>query len=130
MNKSNVSRYIVTAVVGAAIGFGLSSLIPGREEIKEVTKYQDRVRVVKQIVERPDGTRETTETTERDTTLDQSKQVSKKVPDWSVGVGASLPKGPSPIYTLQVQRRILGSIYAGAYVRTDSELGVLVSFQF
>lgn len=131
MNKSSISRYAITAAVGVALGFGLSYLQPKSKEIEEVIKYQDRVRVVKQVVERPDGTKETTEVIEKEREVEKEKKVVvKQQPDWKVSGSVSALRVGAPVYSLSVERRIIGSLYAGVYGRSDKELGVNISFLF
>jgi hypothetical protein len=124
------------AAVGFAIGVMLCLIIgmfvPKEKEIKEVVKYKERVRVVKRIVERPDGTKETTEITdsEKNFLKDKELKVSYKK-DWNIGVGRSIYSRNNPdSYTVMIQRRILGDLHIGVYGRTDLEVGALISYSF
>jgi hypothetical protein len=81
---------------------------------------------VTKIIERPDGTKETIIVEDKKT-----KQISKTavINDWSVGVATSLIEKNS-VYTVFIDRRILGEFSLGAYVRSDKEAGVLVRYSF
>jgi len=123
-----------TAAMAFAIGVMIclitSMFIPKEKEIKEVIKYRERVRTVKKIVERPDGTKETTETTDTARSFDQDKSLKvTNRPDWNIGVASSL-NSSIPVYSLIVQRRILGNLHMGVYGQTDSTIGALISYSF
>lgn len=97
-------------------------------ELKEVVKYQERVRTRTIIKERPDGSKETTIIENRNTKGKRTatKKVSK--PDWSVGVSSTIKK--DPVYGVQVGRRIIGDFWFGGYARTDKELGLTLRYEF
>jgi len=105
-------------MVGIMIGYS-------QKKQNVVSKVRERVRVDTIIVEQPDGTKITTIKELRDTerlTITESYR-----PNWNVGVSSTITDG---IYGLRVERRIIGELYVGGYARTDSELGVSVSYSF
>jgi hypothetical protein len=103
-------------------------------EIKEEIVYKDRIRtVVKEVVTKsPDGTTVTQRTTDKVEKKDKqvNKVESKPIkPNWMVGVKYDLFR-PVPVWTAEVQRRVIGNVYAGAYGRTDGVVGVSLSVTF
>ena len=126
-----ISSYVIVLVIGAAIG----TYFDAKHTIEEKVVYKDKVRtVVKEVItERPDGTK----ITERQTTKDEKKkQVAKRKEskpvkkDWLVGVKYDLVPSSVPVWTAEVQRRVIGDFYIGAYGRTDGVLGVGVTLAF
>ena len=123
--------YILVAAASFILGVGLSKyLIP--MENTTVTKVQERVRVVTKIVERPDGSKETVIVKEKDT---ESGTTSVRVftePKWSVSAATSIlaPFLARPVYTVQVDRRLLLGAFVGVYGRTDGEFGLSFRYEF
>jgi hypothetical protein len=81
---------------------------------------------VTHVIERPDGSKETIVVEDK-----KSNSISKTavVNDWSVSVGSSLLEKTN-VYTVSVDRRILGEFSLGVYARSDKEVGVLVRYSF
>lgn len=125
-----IGSYVVVLAIGAALGTWFDT----KHTIEEKVVYKDRVRTQIQevIIERPDGTKETRRTVDRNEKKD--KQVAKKETkparkNWGVSVKTDL-FAPVPAYTLEVHRRIFSDLYISAYGRTDSSVGVGVTFFF
>lgn len=125
-----LSSYILVLGIGAAIG----TYFDAKHTIEEKVVFKDRTRtVIKEVItEKPDGTkitqRETNETTKVDKT--QARKESRPVKkEWGVGVQYDLFR-PEPIVTVNVHRRVFGSLYGGVYGRTDGTVGIGLTFFF
>lgn len=90
------------------------------------TVKTEKKRTVTRIIERRDGTKETTVISDESKT---DTSIKTKPKNWSVGVGQSLTE-KTPIYIVNVNKRILGDLSLGAYGRTDGELGVMIIYSF
>ncbi len=124
---SKIKTALIALVVGLLIGGSLAYLKPAN--VKEVVKFKEKTRTVTKVVERPDGTKETTIV--KDSEIQhESKRTQSGLPDWTVLASTSLNNPGTPVYTLSVYRRILGTLAVGAYARSDRELGVGVSYSF
>lgn len=125
-----ISSYVIVLVIGAALG----TYFDAAHTIEEKIVTKDRIKtVVREVItERPDGTK----VTERHTTKDEkTKQVAKrkesisKQRNWAVGIKYDLFQ-PVPVWTAEVQRRIIGDVYVGLYGRTDGIVGASVTVTF
>ena len=125
------SSYIVVLAIGAVIG----TYFDAKHTIEEKIVIKDRVKTeIREIItERPDGTKVTERVTHKD---EKTKSVANKkesIPaskNWGVGVKYDLFTSDVPVFTIEVQRRIFSSFYAGAYGRTDGVVGVGVTVLF
>lgn len=136
----NFKVYIIIAVVSAAIGgYGVYRLRPAQIQQVEVEKVITRTdtKVVTKVIERPDGTKETTiEATDKSVKKDeQSKQVTvAQVPKYHVSLIASTPIDKfelnKPTYTLLVQKDFIGPFSLGASYSTDNKIGLSIGFNF
>lgn len=63
--------------------------------------------------------------------LDLSRELRPSLPNWRVGglVGVDL-SGPSPAYGGQVERRIIGPVYVGAWGLSSGQAGLSVGVEF
>lgn len=136
---SLVKNYLITAILALAIGFGLGSYLMPRIETQTVETEKEVIRrdVVTEIREivRPDGSRETVSTI-----VDKSKEQkdSKSVittiaqSNWHVSLNGSVKslKLEQPIYTLQIERRVLGDIYIGGSVSSEKAVGLSIGMEF
>ncbi len=97
------------------------------QEQERVVEKRDVVTVVKEVV-KPDGTKETTTTTEDKSVVNtkKEKEIITQKADWFVAAGVSRDK----VYTLEVNRRIIGDVFVGAYTTTNNEIGLKVGFEF
>lgn len=125
-----ISSYIIVLAIGGALGtyFDASHTI----EEKIVTRDRTRTIIKEVITENPDGTKVTERTTDKKEKSDTKVAKKESIPvkkNWSVGVKYDL-FSDKPVWTAEVQRRILGDIYAGAYGRTDGIIGVGVTILF
>lgn len=122
--------------LGLYIGKTYYSTTQTKEIEKEVVRT-DVVTVVK-TVERPDGTKETTSTTTDKTVSkhDETKTAttaSALAPQWHTSASASvarLSEISSPVYGIQVERRLLGPFSVGLRAQTDKYIGVALGFEF
>lgn len=116
------------------------------------TRASTRVR--ERLVRRPDGTVERTVTrdvaaasstraaegsTKREVEVryvdrwrveEKVKTVEASAPAWGVAAGAGFQRGHGPVYRGEVERQIVGPIYAGIYASTAWEAGALVRVRF
>ena len=105
-------------------------------EIREVIKYKERVRTVTEVIERPDGTRETRtiEETQRENESDnqsREKTVVTALPKYALGitVGARNFANQSE-FTVTASQRIIGNLHGSVYGRSDGEFGVGFRYDF
>lgn len=129
--KSKIIGYVIAMVVGAGACMYFDKDI---HEIEEKIVYRDRVRtVVKEVItEKPDGTRIIERETNKDEVKDSVSTKKESIPtkkNWAVGVKYDL-FSHEPVWTAEVQRRVIGDIYAGAYGRTDGIVGVGITILF
>ena len=125
-----IASYIIVLGIGGVLG----SFLGNFHTIEEKIVYKDRTRtVVKEVITvRPDGTKVTTRVSDKQEKVDQVAKKSESIPvkkDWGVGVKYDLG-APVPVWTIEVQRRVIGNFYAGAYGRTDGVVGVGVTLLF
>lgn len=130
--NSSIIRYLVVATLGMGLGWQLKpsggkttsqTTVSTREERRDLEDVKETIREVI----RPDGTKEVvTDRTARrviETDRQKDKEKSKvkveatRLPQYSVAAYMSLTEKNT--YTLTVDRRILGNIFLGAYVRSD-----------
>lgn len=126
---------------------------PKKVEIKEVERvvYKEReqstkdkhVTTVKREETKPDGTKvkETTRTVDERTETDRGREINTvketiKVvsnrPDWRLSVAyiPNIPTYQTEVYRFDLQRRIIGEIYAGVQVDTNKTIGLSISIGF
>ena len=101
-------------------------------QIVEVEKEVTQERVVTIVKERPDGSKETIITENRDVVKDTSKNTSETLttpvkPKWQLGISRAINE---ETYTGQISYRVLGDLWVGAYGRSDREIGLLIQYQF
>lgn len=135
---------LVAAGLGYAFGrYAQPAKIEIKKElqVKEIEVTKKNVVVVTHEEKRPDGTVITdtrtvdtsTEATNRNSTSKESTVVTNLKPQWKVGGAAGVKYNEvrmEAVYTIGVERRILGPIFVGAYGRTDKEVGLSVSVEF
>lgn len=129
----------------AAFGAGyMSKPAEVKTEIKEVTKWKVKEKIVRDVIEvetkKPDGTVVTRrEIKDRSTTKKSGKEKSQSKeqtinirPQWSVGL-YTVPYGEQRVITT-IDRRIIGNLSVGVYGRLtrdfDNEVGVGLRFEF
>lgn len=136
----NHKVYTVAIVVALGLGVYIGKSQFAKTETVEVEREvvrKDIVTVVKEVV-RKDGTRET-----ETITTDKSKEkrdssstvtaITAVKPDWHISVSASTARVSeisSPVYGLQIERRILGPFSAGLRVQSDRYVGLVVAYEF
>ena len=128
--KNNIIIAIIAFIVGA---LGAKMLFPTVKEKTveiETEKVVKDVQTVIKVVTRPDGTKE-----EVTTILDKSREnkESKSVkliskPEWHISANGTISS--NPIYGLQVERRIVGDVFAGVGYNTDNKITVSVGIEF
>lgn len=102
------------------------------ETTKEVVRTD--IKTVVHTVTASDGTTDTTTVTEDHSIKRDSNNktaVANKQPQWHIsGTVQSNYKLVPPIYGIAVNRRILGPIYLGALLNTNSEVGLSIGLEF
>lgn len=126
-------------VLGVVISAVAGGLIEHQFNATEVIKTVDRDVIKYKIITRthevtlPDGTK-TSDTTTTDNSEEQRKIIStiteSKSRDWLVAAGAGINANRVKIYSLSVDRRILGFVTVGAYGTSNSELGLRLGVTF
>jgi len=129
--QKKILSYILAVGVGVAASW---YFLPKEHIIEEKIVYKDRTKtqIVEIITERPDGTRTIERVIHKDEQTDiisTKKEVIPSKKDWAVGGKYDLFTS-TPVWSLEVQRRIIGNVYAGAYGRTDGIIGVGVTLLF
>lgn len=135
------TKTVIIACFGSfAIGAALALYFkPNKNVVK--TEYKDRIvtqnhiTTVTKIVKVPGGAEETTTTV-----IDNSKTIDNKSgsmlqetvvqKNWLVGAGAGLDTHLQPVYSVQMNRRILGPIFIGAWGTTSKSGGLSLSLEF
>jgi ribosomal protein S25 len=131
-----IVRYLIVAFLAIGLGayldhkFNASTVVQTVE--KEVIR-KDIVTVVK-VVERPDGTKESTSTT-TDRTKEASSSTVKVVtlaPKYhiSTGVASEISRDLKPVYMLQVERRFAGPVFVGVNVNSNKQVGLVLGMEF
>lgn len=131
---------IIGALASAIAGAAVDRYFNSREVVKTVTVDHDVIqyKIVTQTHEviAPDGSKVIDSTVTDNTTEQKSiiqTIVDKKAaeqPQWLVAAGAGLNANRVRIYSLSVDRKILGPVSIGAYGATDSELGLRLGVSF
>lgn len=134
----NLKYTLILVAVTSVISAGVTRYFFARTEIqtvevqKEVVK--NNIQTIIKTVEKPDGTKETTETIEDKSVTNEStmeKTVQSNPPQWMVDVGSRVSFSDKVLlYDVQVQRRILGPFFAGVKASTDKSVGVSIGMEF
>jgi len=130
-----VQKKIVSYLMAVGIGVAASwYFLPKDHIVEEKIVYKDRIKteIVEIITIRPDGSKTIERIIHRDENkevVSKKKEVTPAKKDWAVGAKYDL-FSPVPVWTLEVQRRVIGNIYAGAYGRTDGIAGVSLTLLF
>lgn len=146
MDFSQIKYIALGVLVAAGLGYATGRyaqpakvVIQTKEVVKTVTVVQhDTVTVVKEV-KHPDGTTETDTTItdkDKDTTSDSdtktaSETITNLKPQWKAGVQAGYNFSSfQKVYGAQIDRRILGPLFIGAWGNSDHAGGVSVSIEF
>lgn len=118
-----ISSYIIVLAIGGALG----TYFNASHTIEEKIVIKDRIKtVIKEvIITNSDGTVVVERTIVRDEKRDIVAKRKESIPvksNWGVGLKYDLFT-PEPIYTIELHRRILGSLYITGYGRTDGIVG-------
>lgn len=115
-------------VAGILIGAYLNPM----HTIEEKIVYKDRTTTISKEIktEFPDGKKVTVIETEKNEQKEGSSiKSSDPKPDWGVGVKYELFSS-TPVWTVDVNRRILLNVYGGVYGRSDGAIGVGLLYTF
>jgi hypothetical protein len=132
---------LIVALVGYAIGrYAQPAKVIKEIKEVEVEKVRTEYRTIVKTVTKPDGTKEVTETTENinineSTSISESKTTIENIkPQWRLGALAGIEVTSSDfIYGAQVERRVLGPFFMGAWGLTNNQhkaAGLSVSMEF
>lgn len=132
--KVPLLAFVLGAIISAATVRYYWPRIAVKTEIKQQIVERNNIRTITKVVEKPTGEKETiTEVIDNSTKTANSSQnhVQYKNSEWLLGASiGSKVLTIEPIYTLRIDRRIIGPIFAGAYGRTDGELGLSITMEF
>jgi hypothetical protein len=120
---------IVGLIVGAACAWYFFPRYKTQTETKTVTEY--KTRVVERWRKNPDGTETGERTTESSgqQTATKSEGVQEKL--WAVSVTAeTLYNRLEPTYGLEVERTLVGPIFATVSINTKQEIKVGLGWEF
>lgn len=145
----SILAILITLAVGLGLGYYFAPVklkIEQKEVIKEVEKikYKENKNINTKIVETiyPDGriVKETYIVDQSVVFIEKDKQLDKITenktekdgikPQWFVKASTNLIPKLNSIYQVDVNRKIIGSIYLGVYGRTDKEIGIGVGLEF
>lgn len=126
-----LASYVIVFAAGSAIAIWFDKDV---HEITETVVYKDRVRtVVKEVItERPDGTKITERTTNKDEKKKQTANRKESKPvakNWAAGIDYELFSNDQ-VYTGRLYRRVLGDIYVGGYGTSRGDFGVGITVLF
>jgi hypothetical protein len=97
------------------------------EQVKKEETTDKEVQIVTEIVERPGEKITTIKEVEVVKTVNKVDIKEKKL-DWSLSMSKSLNKDNE--YMFQVNRRIVGDVFVGAYGTTNSNAGITIGVSF
>lgn len=134
MVKQLLYAGLAGAILGASAIYYLFPQIEEREVMKQEVVVRNQIRTVIKTVERPDGTKETVESREdNSTSTAQSNSVKEKksLKNWQVAALATTQlSNLTPAYGALVQRRVLGPLFVGVLGKVDGEFGLSVGMEF
>jgi hypothetical protein len=132
---NQLKMFFAISVVILGLGIYIGRVAFPRVETKEVEKEvikRDVVTVTKEVI-KPDGTKETitTSTDKSQSVADKSISIAKAAPQWHFSGGVSRASLVSEnVYSLTVERRILGPVYLGITANTEKTIGILIGAEF
>lgn len=129
---------LITLLAGVVVGASLALLLkPPVESTKvqmgaETTQVEVGTKEVR-IIERPDGTKETTIVENyvleaKGSEYAEVEIIKPVAPRWAIGLSAGLVGSNS--YRMSVERRIIGNLYVGGYATTEKEVGLSLTLLF
>lgn len=130
----NIPNKALVLVVIASIGVGvaLEEKLLGIAKETDTSKVSNDITTVIKEKKNKDGS------IEKDTTIvDKSRQEQSKIvivpmapPNWLVGGELGLTKDITNVYTLYVNRRILGPVFVGIWASSQQSAGVSLALLF
>lgn len=138
----NIRLYILLGLLLIVIGYSLGRYTTPEKVVtktvidtKTVTVVQHDIQTVE--VDKPDGTKTITvvdksvDTTKQQIGESQTKVVENSKPQWKVSAQLA-PKAVvyEYFYGAQIERRILGPVFVGAFGNIDHTLGVSLGLEF
>lgn len=129
----HVKLIVIGALSCAIAGALIQRHYDGSVETKTQVITKDHTVTVIKEVKSPDGTVTKDTTITDDNTQKAIQQIidtRTAVPQWLVAAGVSVNANRVKIYSLSVDRKILGPISIGIIGSTDSELGLRLGVSF
>lgn len=124
--------FVVSLVSAYQYGKSKAAVVTQVQEVEKVVEKRDVITVVKEVT-RPDGTKETI-TTKEDKSVINSKREKETIVaknDWFISAGAGYNFDKTAIgYQIDINRRVLGDIFIGAWGSTNKEAGLKVGVEF
>lgn len=128
LNKYTVVLLVWALTCVSAYQYGTKkSMNNGPEQIKKEETTDKEVQTVTEIIERPGEKITIIKEVETVKTVNKLDIKEKKL-DWSISMSKSLNKDNE--YVFQVNRRIIGDVFIGAYGTTNSSAGITVGVSF
>ena len=129
---------IITGLICLLLGGGLGTFLfpQTKEKVIEVEKevvVKDVVTVTK-VITRPDGTKEelvtVTDKTKENKQSTSTKTVAKANWHTSISAKSKIDKLQIDMYTVQVEKRIIGDLFFGVNASTDKTVGFSVGIEW
>ncbi len=137
----NLKSTLILALIVTIVSAGLTRYLFPRIETQTVDVVHEvikkDIRTITKIVEKPDGTKETTiDETDKSTDKKTEKhtETTYQNKDWQVAGTAETDytqlQEVKLDYGVHIQRRILGPFYLGALINTNKQVGVSLGLEF
>jgi hypothetical protein len=129
--KAVIALLVVALATGMYVGKTMFPAVKTVEVEKEV-QSNNVVTVTREVI-KPDGTKvlESTVTDKTKLLKEASKVVVVGKPNWHISGGVERNGLTAPnVYSLQVERRVLGELFLGVKASSDSSVGVVVGYSF
>jgi hypothetical protein len=142
---NNYGKAAIAAIICILLGYAFGRYLQPAKieikrevEIKEVQVVKKDVVTVVHEVKTPDGTvttdsrteDRTTETTKTDTVAKESTSIENLKPQWRIQAGTDFKeRALGPLYSIGVERRIIGPIFVGGSINMDKQAMLTVSME-
>lgn len=131
--KLYIVGLLIAFLLGAALVWKFRAPETRLQIIEKIVNTND-IKTVTKTKTAPDGTTETVvETIDRSTRISDSSLQLEKAPRHSYLLGFTIGskiRNVDPVYGLWGSARMIGPVFAGAYVKMNGELGVIAAFEF
>lgn len=133
------SQKLGIMIIVLLVGIGIGGIVVYKYKPHLMTQtqtivknvMQDHIITVTKTIVQPNGTKEIDTTiTDNSIHTDNSNITIIKAPNWHVGLGASTEIDLSPVYSLQIEKRIAGPLFIGARAETKGTIGITIGIEF